>query len=143
MCELESFLNSCQAFFPSPLSLFSPFPCTEIALQTLTAYGKTQSDRWTASLPPPAPAQVMFCCQDGSALAGRGTSCLSLHSCRDDSGCGNQAAAIPLPHERKSRLHVTQSDFFERKSCCVKWVFPFSSFHARIALSLSKRQTFM
>lgn len=53
-------------------------------------------------------------------------------------GCGDRAAPAPLPHQRKSRLRVTQSDFFERKSCRVKWVSPF---HARIARRCSKRET--
>lgn len=49
MCELESFLNSCQAVFFFPFS--SPFPCTEIAVQALGAHGKTQSDGWPGPLP--------------------------------------------------------------------------------------------
>lgn len=138
MCELESFLNSCQAFFS-----LSSFPLLSLSLHR-NCFADTQGTRKIpvrgmdrpSPLSCPSPGDV--CCPGRSCPGRRGTG----HPCRGDSGCGNQAATAPLPHERKSRLDVTQSDFFEGKSCRVKWVFPFSSFHARIAQSHSKRETF-
>lgn len=61
MCELESFLNSCQARFFPPLSL-------SLALQALRAHGKTRSDMDRAL--PLLPSPAVFADQDTPALAG-------------------------------------------------------------------------